>query len=158
MKVDLKDLSYSDLYNMYLFVTAKATTTRFGAQHTAKRVMEDRQRELEQELLQRAFGSDPCAMTTPTPTPPKTEYHSIGVDPITGQQYVDGKPVDSEPTKNGTGPGIVASNGSDAVSSNVIMSNGTVTIQGQDPLLIDLSKVPENTITPQAATTEDQAK
>ena len=58
MGVELKDLNYSDLYSLYLFVLSKASV-HFGGRKEAKQLVQARLTEVEQELYRRSFGSDP---------------------------------------------------------------------------------------------------
>lgn len=58
MKVELKDLSYSDLYSLYLFVASKASM-HFGGRKEARQLVQTRLAEVEQELYLRSFGSNP---------------------------------------------------------------------------------------------------
>lgn len=56
----MKDLSFSDLYSMYLFVSGDANFKGFGGTSPeAKKIIREKQKEIEEELYQRVYGFNP---------------------------------------------------------------------------------------------------
>lgn len=59
MKVNIKDLSYSDLYSLYLFVSSKSNLCFGDKFESGKKIVRERLEEIEKELFDRSFGINP---------------------------------------------------------------------------------------------------
>jgi hypothetical protein len=59
MKSEVKDLSFSDLYMMYQFVFGDAARGFGSASMDARKLVRDKQKEIEDELYERAYGFNP---------------------------------------------------------------------------------------------------
>lgn len=61
-QADLQDLCLADLYALYLFVSNDANNRGFGmTSPEARKVVRNKQKEIEKELYVRAYGLDPFA-------------------------------------------------------------------------------------------------
>lgn len=61
MKYDVNDLSTADLYAMLLFVNGDANKILYDNEQ-GKQIIRERQKELEDEMRNRAYGCDPLKM------------------------------------------------------------------------------------------------
>lgn len=74
--VKVENLSISDLYYLYLFVSNDANNRMFGkTDPKIKEVIRKKQKEIEQELYERAYGYNPFVKF-------KTEYNGIKPEDI----------------------------------------------------------------------------
>lgn len=95
-KTSIKDMSTSDLYALYLFVSNDGNNRGFGmTSPMAKAVVREKQREIEQELYLRAYGYNPFEEY-------KQEFHGmkpedIDLDKVVVYSGPDKEPEDKEP-------------------------------------------------------------
>lgn len=86
VEVNIKELSFSDLYSMYSFVN-NLNNTSFGKKEDLKKLFRDKLKDVEGELYNRTFGKNPFVQEKAEPNTESKEV--VSTSEIVGQNPID---------------------------------------------------------------------